>query len=169
MAKLTFQLSDETKIVVSLLRELNEGDVLPYTGIQSALGYPSVEPCRSAIYSAQRVLMKEQGYVFGTERKIGVKRLKDDEKIAAMHGATKRAQSSCKRGKRISMHLDWSKLTPEQQEEARMLQTVDGVVIELTKEKNLQKMQSLLPATKEMAGLPPAKALDIIKSVILKD
>lgn len=168
MAKLTFQLSEETKTVISLLRSLNVGDILPYPLICSSLGYPGIETCRPAMASAQRVLLHEEGFIYGTVRKVGLKRLNDPEKVEKMGKITCRARTTSKRGKELSFHVDFSQLTDEQRQECMAYQTVNSAFIEMTKSRRIQQLKIALPVTKEPVGLPPAKALEIIKDIILK-
>jgi hypothetical protein len=77
-----FEKSDDTKILTEHLAGAQIGEVVTYAELSRVVG-KSLSGFRSALASARRQVLKEKGFVFGTEKGVGIRRLSNEEIIAA--------------------------------------------------------------------------------------
>ena len=74
MTKPTFELSFETKLLMRLLGAVPVDGTLTYGAIGAELSQP-VESFRGSLSAARRILMRDEGIVFATIRKVGIQRI----------------------------------------------------------------------------------------------
>jgi hypothetical protein len=82
MPKLTFEISEDARLLSQCLLKTGEGELLQYASLSKAIGKPVIS-VRGALQTARRHALREEGFVFGVVRGIGLKRLTDEEKVAA--------------------------------------------------------------------------------------
>jgi hypothetical protein len=82
MAKLAFEMSYESRLLSAYLLKAEIGKLLTYDDLSKVIDKPIVA-ARGSLQTARRHALREEGFVFGVERGIGIRRLTDDEKIAA--------------------------------------------------------------------------------------
>jgi hypothetical protein len=74
MTKPTFELSFETKLLVRMLTAVPVDGTLTYEAISSELSQP-LSSFRGALGAARRIVMRDEGIVFATLRKVGIQRI----------------------------------------------------------------------------------------------
>ena len=82
MTKLTFEMSEDARLLSQFLLKAREGELLTYKSMSNIIGKP-IASVRGALQTSRRHALREEGFVFGVERGVGIKRLTDDEKVAA--------------------------------------------------------------------------------------
>lgn len=80
-----FERSAVTQLLVDRLLSVDKGARVTYKELNEAVGRDVQEEARPNLYSAQRILKSEHGYVFGTEPTVGIYR-KTDADIVESEG-----------------------------------------------------------------------------------
>jgi hypothetical protein len=125
-----FEKSDDTKILTEHLSGAQVGEIVPYAELSRVVG-KSLSGFRSALASARRQVLKEKGFVFGTEKGVGIRRLSNEEIIAAStsdrHAIRRKARRSLQK-----------------------LGTVEYAALDATKQIALTAVAAVFHATAEM-------------------
>ena len=73
-----FELAYETKVIIELLKSTKDGEIVDYKEMLNATERTSINAIRGNINTARRVL-QEEGYLFDTVRRKGLKRMSDED------------------------------------------------------------------------------------------
>lgn len=73
-----FELAYETKVIIDLLKAAKDGETVTYKQMLEATERTSVNAIRGNINTARRAL-QDEGYLFDTVRREGVKRMSDED------------------------------------------------------------------------------------------
>jgi hypothetical protein len=79
---LTFQLSEDARLLTQRLLKAKPSELLPYSELSKVIG-KSIDEARGALQTARRAALRQEGFVFGVERGVGIHRLNDEEIVAA--------------------------------------------------------------------------------------
>jgi hypothetical protein len=114
MPTLTFETSEDSRILRNMLEPATFGQTFTYAEMEAAVGKP-ISKFRGALLTARRQLSREAGIEFGIERKIGIRRLTDDEIATASVTNRKSIGRKAKRSAQILNNADYSMLSASKQ------------------------------------------------------
>lgn len=104
MSKALFEPSVDTNFLAAKLSKVDVGEIVTYEELSDAIDGRDVRPGQpgySALVSARRRLERQHGIVFGSVRKVGLKRLSDigivDTSDQAIASIRRKARRSAKR------------------------------------------------------------------------
>ena len=96
---LSLDLHADTRRIADALAAVSRGDTITLAAITNAIGR-DIHRCRHLLYSAFRLVERENGAVFATERGQGYRRLKPEEIITIGQTARARIRGTARRGAR---------------------------------------------------------------------
>ena len=96
---LSLDLHADTRRIADLLNEVPRGDSITLDAISKAIDR-DIRRCRYLLYSALRVVERESGAVFATERGSGYRRLAPEEIVKIGQTARARIRGWARRGSR---------------------------------------------------------------------
>lgn len=94
------EISGETKQLIEILSDCGVGQLLEYEDLASKIGLSYGSPqFRSAVQTARKSVEKEERFVFGVIRGVGLKRLNDSEIVADSKGSLRGINRKCRRAR----------------------------------------------------------------------
>ncbi len=91
-----FELSPDTRLLTDVLLKMGAGEMMTYKQMETLLSR-KIGGSDSTLHSARRRAEKEDGFVFGSVRTIGIKRLADGEIVDLGETGAKALRRSAKR------------------------------------------------------------------------
>jgi hypothetical protein len=152
-----FQRSAQTEKLVELLRTASIGQTITYSTLSMAIG-EDVQDHRWYLHSATRILEAE-GVIFGTELRVGVRRLAAHELPLVGQQAIDRTRRTAKQGSRRLGLIDrMNDVAPEVLSEARGKRSLLNLIAWITGSSQRKRAEEL--ARQTTGPLPPATLLD---------
>lgn len=97
--KLNFEMSADARLLRQKLASLKPGDFIKYADLSAEIS-KDVSGGTPALQTAKRSLLQNEGFVFSCVRGEGLKRLNDEEIVAASDQDVNRIRRSAKKGAR---------------------------------------------------------------------
>jgi len=121
-----FERSERTESVLACLRAANRD--VSWGQLEKAAG-AKIDEIRQTILNARRYLERDEGIVFETVRKFGLRRLTDAEKVESCKGFTRKIHRTAIRGEtRVGAVTDMAALSNEEQLSATLQRAVFSAV-----------------------------------------
>ncbi len=162
--KPTFERSAETQAIVDLIRStsMEPGTEIPYERISEALGCDIINR-RHSLYSAIRILAKEDGIVIGCVRSEGIKILTDVE-IGHFGTDTRKRQGrmSKRMFRSMTMVRDYESMPLEERNRLDAERAYHSMVASISADRAIKKIEAKLDQSGRV--LPLGKTLDALKS-----
>ncbi len=157
MPKPKFELMEETKILIQILRTAKEGEFIEYGRLSAAIG-GDIQERYSLLVSARAHVQENDGIVFRVLVNEGVERLNNLEKSECGAYAAKRAARAAYRGEKILRKVDWEKLNPDERKAGIAGRIILGIQRAAARHENKER---LLAGIKDEsnANLPPPHVL----------
>lgn len=121
--------SDDTRRIEARLRDARIDEVVTYDELSRIIGRDVRNHCMNNIYSARRILMKENMH-FGTVIGEGIKRLSPDDSVKSAQLCTKRAKNAARKGIKTLKHIEYSELS-EEAKKVHLVESTKLVAMEL--------------------------------------
>lgn len=148
----------DVQILVDYLRD-QSGEVT-YAALSDVLGRDVRNGAWTVLASARRALQRE-GIVYGTIRKVGIKRLDDEEIVGTGRDALKKTRRASRRALNRLACADYDKLTNEGRIKHNTYVSMLGALNAITKEPQIRKIEAGVEDAQ--AKLPLAKTLEAFK------
>lgn len=152
-----FKLSIDTQTIMSILREAQIGDVVPYHTLTEAIRKDVTKEGRSPMDSARRVLMRDKNIVFDCIRGVGLKRLSDCEITETSATFIRQARRKADKGLKTIACADYQKLNQEQRNQHNVGAAILGVMKLAGASNSINKIKSLSLSKSE-----PPKIEDVL-------
>jgi len=135
-----FELSLDTRTLIERLSKAVVGETVEYLELTGLIGRNIQADARYVLLSALNHCLND-GLVFGTVRKVGVKRLSDIEIVGAGERALPAIRRTSRRAmKRLSQVQDFTAMPREKQQRHNALASALGVIAHFTKEKQVAQI-----------------------------
>ena len=158
-----FELSQDTKFIYQRLQAAAPGETVTYSELADLVGRPC-HPGASgygALFSARKIAERDDKIVFGAVRKIGLKRLTDEEIVGSGIAAVASIRRTAKRGAKRVACADYAKLDRDSQVQHNAHLSVLGALYQATKPSALRRVETQVQTAQEQ--LPLAKTLEAFK------
>lgn len=147
-----FQRSEESQLLYEFLKTKKKGDIISYAELSRA-GTHDVQKRRGPLYTARRVLQRDDRMVLDTIPKVGLKVLSDSEVVGSAPTSLGRVRRAMRRATKRITAVDFEALTNEQKQKHNTNLSVFLVVHHMCKPKSVEKLaprceQSKLPVKK---------------------
>ena len=148
MTKLTFQTSEDTRLlIIRLEKAATVGEIISYADLSATIGKP-IQANRGALATARKTVLVDRNFVFGTERGIGLKRLSDDEIIESTTGDRKSIRGKATRSMRKLNAVEYLMLSKTKQIAATAIMAVFNAARVLTREHSVRQLASVANSQK---------------------
>ena len=127
-----------TSLLVDALRKTT--DTATYAELSAACGI-DVKGNRSSLYSAMRIMLRQEGVLFVTVRNSGVKRATASEAVACGLGSIGRVHNEVKRGVTKLASADISKLDNEEKVRFNAAASILGALNLMTQNKSVKRLE----------------------------
>lgn len=151
---------------MALVAVFCEGDnFIEHSDIRRVLGIPDgAELPYSAISSARRIVMRDNGHVYDPVPGRGYKLLNDDEIVESGDSTLRVIQNrSRKMRERFSHIKNFDELTPERKNEALVKASLAAMYEESAKRKSRKKLQKAIATSKSRSELPTGRTLEVLR------
>lgn len=143
MARMTFEMSPDTRLIIQTLDALAIGAIATYDTLSEAAGGKALASIRPAIASARRVLLRDERKVFGVQRGAGLIRLADAAIVAAADSHADRVRRQARRAAVELTCVDFDKLSPADQLRHTTRLSVFTAVTSMTSAKGMKKIEAV--------------------------
>ena len=143
MAKLTFEMSEDARLLSQRLLKAEVGELLTYNEIRKIIGKEYWE-ARSALQTARRIALRDEGFVFGVERGTGLKRLTDDEIVSSSAADRKYIRNKSKRAIKHLNAVDYRILSASRQLTAAALISIYHATKAIVADQSVHTMQAVV-------------------------
>lgn len=158
MNKPAFITSAETRLIEQAMRVLSVGETITYGRIKDICGSPH-DQVYSAVRTALKRLLRDEGMVFAVIRGVGYKRLNSKEIVEESFSATERIRRASRRALEKQLKADFNELAPQIQAKASATASVLGTIAMMSKPAEIEKLGSKIEqGTRE---LPFLKTLEL--------
>lgn len=155
-----FEQSVDTRLALGLLKQCEPGATVTYEALEQHLGRP-LPSIRSAINSARRAALADDGMVFETVRRVGLLRIEGARVIDAAQSNIETARRAAGRGLRKLSTVDRDKLKPAERIGLDTKATVLALMKAAGKDASQRKIEKAVTTTAQQ--LPLGKTLEALK------
>lgn len=135
-----FEMSADARFLYQELRAAKVGDVVSYEMLTNAIG-KSVVGGMSALRTAIKSALRDDGTVFACIKKVGVKRLNDSDIVSLGESETAGTRRRVKRTvRKLTSIGDFSALTPATQLRHTALVSINAMIADTTREPSIKKV-----------------------------
>jgi hypothetical protein len=149
MSRLTFESSEDTRIIRHILEKAAMGQVFSYAELSTAVGKP-LEKFRGSLRTARHQVQRDEGIVFGVERKIGIRRLTDDEIVSASVAGRKAIRNKSSREAQQLSAADYSALSTSKQLLATATMSIFVAIKDHVSDRSVKAIQVLGGSSKSL-------------------
>ena len=138
----TFEPSPDTRILTDALLRMAAGETLSYKSMTEIVSR-TIDGTSAVLQSARRRAERDDGFVFGTIRNIGVQRLKDSEIVDLGETGAKALRRAARRtARRIANVAHFDDLVPGDQLKHNGALALMGAVMAATKASTLRRLEA---------------------------
>jgi hypothetical protein len=149
MSRLTFEMSEDARLLSQHLLKTDIGQLLKYDELTKVIGKP-IAKARGALQTARRHALREEGVVFGVERKIGIRRLTADEIVAASVMQRKFIRNKAGRAAKELSAADYNILSASRQLMATATMSIFLAIKSHVSDRSVQAIQVLGGSSKSL-------------------
>jgi hypothetical protein len=140
--KLNFEMSADARLLKQRLATMKPGDFISYADLSREIA-KNVSGVTSALHTARRSLLNNDGFVFAVERGRGLKRLGDEEIVTASDQDVNRIRRSAKKGARkLASVADYAAMSNPAQLRHTTRLSVMTAVAHMASSKGIQKIEA---------------------------
>ena len=147
-----FEKSADTKVIESRLKEAKVGDLITYDELSRILGRDVREFAYGALTSARKAMLAS-GVVFGTESKVGIKRLDDLQIINSTESDRKRLQRIGKHSLRKLSAVKFENLTEESKRKHTTMAAQMGAIAMFASKSTTARIETNVKPTSETLAI----------------
>jgi hypothetical protein len=138
----SFKRSLETQEIIAALEKMQPGELVTYADLSRIAGEP-ISGASGALQSAKRIVENENEFAFAVERKLGIRRLTDEQIVDDTHGARVKICRHSKRAlNRLSAIKDFSSLDDNKKRAHQAHAVIYAVVAEKTAANSVKRITS---------------------------
>jgi hypothetical protein len=149
MAKLTFEMSEDARLLSQRLLKAESGELIKYEELTKVIGKP-IAGARGGLQTARRFALREEGLVFGVERGIGIRCLNADEIVAASVAQRKFIRNKAGRAAKELSAADYGMLTASRQLMATATMSIFLAIKSHVSDRSVQAIQVLGGSSKSL-------------------
>lgn len=155
--KLSFEMSADARLLRQRLAAVKIGESVTYADLSREISKP-VDGAFPALQTARRSLLNNDGYVFAVIRGEGLKRLSDEEIVAASDQDVNRIRRTAKKGARkLASVQDYGAMSNASQLRHTTRLSVMTAVAHMASSKGIEKLEE--PAKGRAKELPISETL----------
>lgn len=137
----SFELSADIRFLLQELRKVGIGDTASYETLSSAIG-KTVSGTFSALHTAIRRLLRDDGIVFANIRGVGFKRLDDEEIVRLGESETDATRRRARRTvRKLTAVRDYSSMPAPAQLRHTALVSVNAMIADVTRDQSIKKVE----------------------------
>jgi hypothetical protein len=144
-----FEKSDDSKILTEHLSGAQVGEVVTYAELSRVVG-KSLSEFRSALASARRQVLREKGFVFGTEKGVGIRRLSSEEIIAASTSDRHAIRRKARRSLQKLGAVNYAALDATKQIAATAVAAVFHATAEINRDSSVKLIQAAAGSSQQL-------------------
>lgn len=149
--KTIFEKALETQLLTEALRKA--GDFVSYDDLTKACGRDVTKDGRGNLYSAKRIVQREDRVVWGTVPKKGLQRLRGEGLVAAGASSLSRIHSEARRGVKRLECVTYEELDNSQRIKHNATAAALGALGALTKTTSLNRIEQASEKTTEKLSM----------------
>jgi hypothetical protein len=149
--KPSFSRSIDTKIIIDKLLTMQIGDTITYQELTDLIKRDVTKSGRGALRSAVRILLNENGMLFGTVLKTGIKRLTPSEGVGFASDSISRIHREAGRGARRIAAVDYEKLGANDRMKHNATAAVLSAMHESTTSSRVRKIEAAVENKHKLA------------------
>jgi hypothetical protein len=139
----TPQISALTTQLIDVLRSVQAGDTISYEVLTTTIDRNVRKEARHLLYSARRILRREDAIVFGVTSGVGLRRLTDSEIATSGSSFLRHINRTSRRAvQTLGCVQDFPRLKPDEQIKHNMAMSLFGVFHEITKTRGLKQIEA---------------------------
>ncbi len=136
-----FELNPDTRLLTDAFLKMEQGETMTYEQVSKLLSRKT-SGSDGTLQSARRRAEKEDGFVFGTIRKVGLKRLDDAEIVSLGETGAKSLRRGARRSfKRVSNVHDFDSLPSAEQAKHNGALALFGGIMAASKGSTLRRLE----------------------------
>ena len=161
--KLTFEMSANSRFLYQKLRETSIGTIITYGELSAAIDKP-VDGSSAALRTATRAALRDDNFVFGSIRGVGIKRLNDveitnqgDTEIASTRRKARRAV------RKLTAVRDFGAMPQKVQLRHTALVSTAAIIADITREASIARVEAVSSGrSKELPIAETLRAMGIV-------
>lgn len=161
MTNPTYQMSVDSRLIYQELVKATVGQTFTYATLSNIIAR-TVTSSSGSLRTAMKRALKDKGFVFGTMRTIGIKRLADIEIVDQSTDTSSRIRKMSRRAVEKLTKVEFEKLPREKQGEHSARVSIMATIGYMTNEKQFGKIRDA--ADKAGHELPIAATLNLFAS-----
>lgn len=156
------ELSVDSKLLYERLKKAGIGETVTYAELSGIVGRDVANGGRGTMMTARRLCQAEHQMVFGTVRKVGLKRLSDQEIVDTGEAVTKHIRKTARRGARRIACANYQALANDAKVRHNAQISLLGAIVALSKPSSIKRLEKSV--AKEHEQLPVAKTLEVFRT-----
>jgi hypothetical protein len=153
------QTSIDVQMIYDRLHKAHTGDIVSYGDLTGLIGRDVQQAARYILLRALDLLRRDHNYVFGTVRRVGVKRLSDGEIVgAAASDVASIRRKARKAAAKLTCVGDYDALTADEHIRHNATVSLFGAIHSMTKRPQVKKLEAAVQTTGRT--LPLARTLE---------
>jgi|GEM_PF-2060136 len=164
MPKTIMELNTDTEQLIKQLRQIEVGQIISYKELSEIIGRDVQRSASGSLYSARRILQRDEEIVFNTIRNIGLERLNDVGVVGTISSSTKRIHRESERGlKRGACVQHYDRLPNDKKVEYNANMSNLGMLRLVTKPSKMRALETSVK--KEQGKLSVGRTLAVFMDV----
>jgi hypothetical protein len=141
---LDLSLKTETRLLIDALRTAPIGQVVTFATLSAACGLDVQAQARGLLNSARRIVARDHGAVFVSERNVGLRRLRPEEAPALGQSARRRIRTTSGKAmsKMVALAEASNGLSPDAQRKLNAEMAIHGLLREIATDRNAERAQA---------------------------
>jgi hypothetical protein len=149
VSRLTFEMKEDARLLSQRLLKSEVAELLKYDDLTKVIGKP-ITASRGALQTARRHALREEGFVFGVERGVGIRRLTPDEIVAASVAQRKFIRNKASRAAKELNAADYQMLSASKQLMATATMSIFLAIKSHVSDRSVQALQVLGGSSKSL-------------------
>jgi hypothetical protein len=149
MSRLTFEMSEDARLLSQHLLKAEIARLMPYDELTAVIGKP-IAQARGALQTARRHALREEGIVFGIERRVGIRRLNAEEIVSASVAHRKFIRNKAGRAAKELNAADYKMLSASKQLMATATMSIFLAIKANVSDQSVQVLQVLGGSSKSL-------------------
>jgi hypothetical protein len=140
---ITIHLHELTAQLIDILRTVPAGETISYEALTATIDTDVRKEARHLLYSARRIVRREDALVFRPARGVGLRRLTDSEIATSGSAFLRHINRTSRRAvQTLGCVQDFPRLKPDEQIKHNMAMSLFGVFHEITKTRGLKQIEA---------------------------
>lgn len=140
--KTQFDLNVDTQVIIGILKQTKVGDLIPYAVMSEAIKRDVMHRARYVMDSARRVLLREEGMVFGPVTGQGLRNMSDVEKVGSAPRYIESMRRKATKGIKVVTAVKFDELPAHTKTEHNVALSIFGALKQATTAGSQKKIEA---------------------------